>query len=120
LVYLTSKRDPYSLFLPAVFTGIISGILFPFLFHFYFHFQKTELLYFIGLTLLSNLSSILNYFLNGFEKIKQNNMASMAQSLAIISSLATEFFILKDYSVFSFYRSLAIGYTVNLCISAYA
>jgi hypothetical protein len=53
LVYLTSKRNPYSLFLPALCTGIFTGLLFPLLFHAYFHFQKTELLYFIALTLLS-------------------------------------------------------------------
>src|ERR1700752_3343640 len=46
LVYLTSKRNPFTLFLPAVTVGIISGVLFPMLFHLYFHFQKVELIYF--------------------------------------------------------------------------
>ena len=120
LVYLTSKRNPYSLFLPALAVGVLSGLLFPFLFHLYFHFQKAELIYFIVLALLSNLSSISNYFLNGFEKIKQNNVASIAQSIAIISSLAFEFLFFRDFSVFSYYRALAFGYAINLSISAYA
>jgi len=120
LVYLTSKRNPFTLFIPALAVGLFSGLLFPFLFHLYFHFQKTELLYFIALTLLSNLSSISNYFLNGFQKIKQNNLASISQSIAIIGSLAFEFLIFKNISVFSYYRALAIGYAVNLAISGYA
>jgi O-antigen/teichoic acid export membrane protein len=120
LVYLTSKRDPYTLLLPSLTIGIFTGLLFPFLFHLYFHFQKTELIYFIGLTLLSNLSSISNYFLNGFEKIKQNNLASILQSIVILTSLLVEFFALKSFSVFSYYRALALGYAINLIISVYA
>lgn len=120
LVYLTAKRNPYSLFIPALATGVFTGLLFPFLFHLYFHFSTTELLYFIGLSLLSNLSSIGNYFLNGFQKIKQNNLANISQSIAIIASLAFEFFILNNLSVFSYYRALALGYAINLAISAYA
>ena len=120
LVYLTSKRNSYSLFVPAVAVGIFTGVLFPFLFQLYFHFGKTELLYFVLLTLLSNLSSISNYFLNGFEKIKQNNLASISQSVAIISSLILEFFLFNKFSVFSYYRALALGYSVNLAISSLA
>jgi len=78
LVYLTSKRNPYTLFLPAISIGLFTAMIFPFLFNFYFHFGKIELIYFIGLTLLSNLSSIFNYFLTGFEKIKQNNLANIS------------------------------------------
>src|ERR1035437_728128 len=103
LVYLTSKRNPFTLFMPALAVGLFTGLLFPFLFHLYFHFQKIELIYFIALTLLSNLSSISNYFLNGFQKIKQNNLASISQSIAIIGSLTFEFLIFKNISVFSYY-----------------
>ena len=120
LVYVTSKRDPYTLLLPALTAGIFTGLLLPFLFHLYFHFQKTELIYFIVLALLSNLSSISNYFLNGFEKIKQNNLASISQSIAIVGSLSFEFLIFKDFSVFSYYRALVLGYVINLAISAFA
>jgi O-antigen/teichoic acid export membrane protein len=120
LVYLTSKKDPYALFMPALVTGLITGILFPFLFHLYFHFEKVELVYFIALALLSNLSSISNYFLNGFEKIKQNNLANISQSLVIFGSLSVEFFFLQKISVFSYYRALALGYAINLAISAFS
>ncbi|MHB8258935.1 MAG: oligosaccharide flippase family protein [Bacteroidia bacterium] len=119
LVYVIPKTNPYSLLLPAVFVGIVTGLLFPLFFHLYFHFQTQELIYFIILTLLSNLSSISNAFLNGFQKIKQNNIASISQSLAIIGSLAIQFFVLNNYSVFSFYRSLCLGYMVNLLISIF-
>jgi len=119
LVYLTSKRNPYSLFMPAIATGLFTALVFPFLFHLYFHFNTAELIYFILLTLLSNLSSIFNYFLNGFEKIKQNNLASMAQSLIIICSLVFQFALLKDFSVYSYYRALGLGYLANFLISAW-
>ncbi|MEO8762094.1 MAG: polysaccharide biosynthesis C-terminal domain-containing protein [Bacteroidia bacterium] len=119
LVYVIPKKNPYSLLLPAALVGITTGVLFPFLFHLYFHFQTEELLYFIMLALLSNLSSISNVFLNGFEKIKQNNLASISQSFAIVGSLIIQFFILNEISVFSFYRSLAFGYLVNLLISLF-
>src|ERR1700758_3239303 len=98
LVYLTSKKNQFALFMPALTVGIFTGLLFPLLFHLYFHFQKTELIYFIALTLLSNFSSICNYFLNGFEKIKQNNLANISQSIVIIISLSFEFFVLKRLS----------------------
>jgi O-antigen/teichoic acid export membrane protein len=120
LVYLTSKRNPYSIFVPALTTGIITALLFPFLFHLYFHFSITELIYFIVLALLSNLSSISNYFLNGFEKIKQNNLANISQSVVIITSLGFEFFLSNSFSVFSYYRALALGYAINLAISAFS
>ncbi|MGZ4067586.1 MAG: hypothetical protein ACXVPE_12755 [Bacteroidia bacterium] len=120
LVYLTSKRDPYSLFMPALLTALITGILFPFLFHLYFHFDKKELYYFIGLALLSNFSSISNYFLNGFQKIKQNNVANILQSVLIICSLGFEFLFTSDFSVFSYYRALGLGYGINLFISMMA
>jgi len=120
LVYLTSKRNPYSLFMPAIATGLFTALVFPFLFHLHFHFQTSELIYFILLALLSNLSSICNYFLNGFEKIKQNNIASMAQSFIIICSLIFQFALLKDYSVYSYYRALGLGYLVNFLISAWS
>jgi O-antigen/teichoic acid export membrane protein len=110
LVYVIPKKNPYSLLLPAAFVGVISGVLFPFLFHLYFHFQTEELIYFIVLALLSNLSSISNIFLNGFQKIKQNNLASISQSIAIIASLIIQFFILNEISV---------GYFVNLIISLF-
>src|SRR6185312_4185314 len=119
LVYVIPKKNPYSLLLPAVLVGTVTGILFPYLFHLYFHFQTQELVYFILLALLSNLSSISNVFLNGFQKIKQNNLASISQSIAIISSLIIQFFLLNEISVFSFYRSLAFGYLINLLISLF-
>jgi O-antigen/teichoic acid export membrane protein len=117
LVYLTSKRDPYSLLLPAIATGLLTGLLFPFLFQLYFHFSTMELAYFILLTLLSNFSSICNYFLNGFEKIRQNNIASISQSVIIFVVISLEFFVLKKKSVFVFYHALACGYAVNLLVS---
>ncbi len=119
LVYVIPKKNPYSLLLPALFAGILTGLVFPILFHLYFHFQTQELIYFIMLALLSNLSSISNVFLNGFQKIKQNNLASISQSIAIIGSLAFQFFVLHNYSVFSFYRSLGFGYLVNFLISTF-
>ncbi len=119
LVYVIPKKNPYSLLLPALFVGVLTSILFPLLFHAYFRFQTQELIYFILLALLSNLSSISNVFLNGFEKIKQNNLASISQSIAIIGSLAFQFFVLNRYSVFSFYHSLALGYLVNFLISTF-
>jgi len=118
LVYLTSKHNPYTLFVPALTTGLLTGLLFPILFHLYFHFEPSELVYFIVLALLSNLSSICNYFLNGFEKIRQNNVANISQSAVIIGSLAFQFFILKDFSVYAYYRALALGYFINFLISA--
>ncbi|MGZ3867336.1 MAG: hypothetical protein ACXVC6_13585 [Bacteroidia bacterium] len=117
LVYLTSKRDPYSLFVPATVSALITGLLFPFLFHLYFHFSQTELCYFVVLALLSNFSSISNYFLNGFQKIKQNNIANISQSVLIICSLGFEFLFTSNFSVFSYYRALALGYAINLLIS---
>jgi O-antigen/teichoic acid export membrane protein len=120
LVYLTSKRNPYSLFMPALAVGIFTGLFFPFLFNLHFHFEKKELIYFVALTLLSNLSSISNYFLNGFQKIKQNNLASILQSVTIIISLGIEFFIFSNFSVFSYYRALGLGYAVNLALSTFA
>ena len=120
LVYLTSKKNPYTLFLPAITVGLFTALLFPFLFNFHFHFPAKELTYFIGLTLLSNLSSILNYFLNGFEKIKQNNIANISQSIFTIGSLAFQFMVLKDFSVYSYYRALGMGYLANFLISAYS
>jgi O-antigen/teichoic acid export membrane protein len=119
LVYVIPKKNPYSLLLPATLVGILTGILFPLLFHAYFHFQPQELIYFIMLALLSNLSSISNVFLNGFQKIKQNNLSGISQSITIITSLAFQLFILNRYSVFSFYRSLCLGYLVNLVISSF-
>lgn len=119
LVYIIPKKNPYSLLLPALFTGVITGITFPLFFHLYFHFQMQELIYFILLALLSNLSSIGNVFLNGLEKIKQNNIGSISQSIAIISSLVFQFFVLHCYSVFSFYRSLCFGYLVNLLVNIF-
>ena len=119
LVYVIPKKNPYSLLLPALFMGLFTGILFPFMFNLYFHFQTQELLYFIALTLLSNLSSITNVFLNGFEKIKQNNIANIAQSITIVSTLVIQFFVLHTYSVFAFYRSLGAGYLVNLVVSTF-
>ncbi|HTA62016.1 MAG TPA: polysaccharide biosynthesis C-terminal domain-containing protein [Bacteroidia bacterium] len=119
LVYIIPKKNPFSLLLPAVLVGVITGVLLPFLFHLYFHFQTKELIYFILLALLSNISSISNVFLNGLQKIKQNNLASISQSIAIIGSLIIQFFFLNEISVFSFYRSLAFGYLVNLLISTF-
>src|SRR6185437_5573661 len=119
LVYLIPKKNPFSLLFPAVLVGVVTGFLLPFLFHLYFHFQIQELIYFIVLALLSNISSISNVFLNGLQKIKQNNLASISQSIAIISSLIIQFFILNEISVFSFYRALAFGYLVNLLISLF-
>src|ERR1700756_3505533 len=119
LVYLIPKKNPYSLLLPAVLVGIITGFLLPFLFHLYFHFQIKDLSYFVLLTLLSNVSSISNVFLNGLQKIKQNNLVSILQSIAIIGSLLIQFFLLNKISVFAFYRSLGFGYLINLIISVY-
>jgi O-antigen/teichoic acid export membrane protein len=119
LVYLTSKKEPYALLLPALATGLLTALLFPILFNLYFHFHPTDLIYFILLTLLSNLSSICNYFLNGFQKIRQNNIASVTQSVAIISSLALQLYVFEDLSVYSYYRSLGLGYFFNFIISAY-
>jgi O-antigen/teichoic acid export membrane protein len=119
LVYIIPKKKPYALLLPAIAIGISTGVLFPFLFQLHFHFSNTDLVYFVVLTLLSNLSSISNVFLNGFEKIKQNNTASISQSIAIIGSLALQFFWLEKLSVQSYYRSLAFGYFTNLIISVY-
>ncbi len=120
LVYLTSKRNPYTLFFPAITVGLFTGLLFPFLFNLHFHFQTTDLIYFIGLTLLSNLSSICNYFLNGFQKIKQNNIANISQSVITIGSLALQLLVLKDFSVYSYYRALGLGYLANFLISAFS
>ncbi|HXB41566.1 MAG TPA: polysaccharide biosynthesis C-terminal domain-containing protein [Bacteroidia bacterium] len=119
LVYLTSKRNPYTLFLPAMAVGLFTGIVFPFLFNLHFNFPKTELVYFLLLTLLSNFSSICNYFLNGFEKIKQNNIANILQSVVTVASLALQLLVLKDFSVYSYYRALGLGYLTNLLISAW-
>lgn len=119
LVYIIPKKNPYSLLLPALFVGVFTGLLFPLLFHLYFHFKTEELIYFIILTLLSNHSSISNAFLNGFQKIKQNNAANISQSITIIVSLLVQFFVLNNYSVFSFYRSLCLGYFVNLLTSVF-
>ncbi len=119
LVYLTAKKPPYSLFLPAITVGLFTGLVFPVLFQLHFRFTQTEFLYFVCLTLLSNFSSIFNYFLNGFEKIKQNNIANISQSATIIGTLLFEFAILKDLSVFSYYRALGLGYFVNFMISAW-
>ena len=119
LVYIIPKKKPYSLLLPALFVGFFTGLLFPLLFHLYFHFSTTELIYFFILTLLSNLSSISNAFLNGFQKIKQNNLASVSQSITIIGTLVFQFFILNNYSIFSFYSALSLGYLINLLISIF-
>jgi O-antigen/teichoic acid export membrane protein len=119
LVYLTSKHKPWSLFMPAIATGLLTGVLFPILFQLYFHFPLTDLMYFVLLTLLSNFSSIFNYFLNGFEKIKQNNLANISQSLVIVLALLVQFLVMKDYSVYSYYRALGLGYFVNFLISAW-
>ncbi|MBS1646003.1 MAG: polysaccharide biosynthesis C-terminal domain-containing protein [Bacteroidetes bacterium] len=119
LVYVISKKNTYELLLPAVCVGVLCAALGPLLFHLYFHFSVQDLGYFFLLTLLSNLSSISNVFLNGLEKIKQNNLASIAQSVAIIGSLLVQFFLLNSISVQAFYRSLALGYFFNLLISAY-
>lgn len=119
LVYLTSKHQPWKLFMPAVATGVTTGLLFPLLFHLYFHFPTPDLVYFVLLTLLSNFSSIFNYFLNGFEKIKQNNIANISQSVVIVLTLLFEFAVLKDYSVYSYYRALGLGYFANFLISAW-
>ena len=119
LVYIIPKKNPYSLLLPALFVGFFTGLLFPLLFHLYFHFSTTEFVYFFILTLLSNLSSISNAFLNGFQKIKQSNSASISQSITIIGTLVFQFFILSNYSVFSFYHALSLGYLVNLLISIF-
>lgn len=119
LVYLIPKKNPFSLLLPALFVGVITGLVLPLLFHLYFHFQTTELVYFIMLALLSNISSIGNVFLNGLQKIKQNNLASVLQSVAIISSLLVQFLFLNKISVFAFYRSLAFGYFINLLVSLF-
>ncbi len=120
LVYLTSKRQPYSLFMPALATGLLTALVFPLLFHLYFHFQPVDLIYFFVLTLLSNLSSIFNYFLNGFEKIKQNNLAGISQSMMIVAALLFQFFVLKDFSVYTYYRALGLGYFINFVISGMA
>ena len=119
LVYIIPKKNPYTLFLPAMLTGILAGMLFPFLFHLYFHFSQPELIYFILLSLLVNLSSIANVFLNGLQKIKQNNLVNIIQSLVTMSSLLIQFFWMDDFSVFSFYRSLCLGYLINLLCSLY-
>ena len=119
LIYIIPKKNPYSLLIPAMFVGVITGFLFPVFFHLYFHFQTQELIYFILLTLLSNLSSISNVFLNGLQKIRENNLASISQSIIIISSLAIQFFVMHNSSVFSFYRSLTLGYLVNFLISIF-
>lgn len=119
LVYLTSKKDPYSLLLPALASGLFTGLVFPILFNLYFHFTTNDLVYLIVLTLLSNLSSICNYFLNGFQKIKENNVANISQSFVIIASLCFQLLVLKDISVQAYYVSLGAGYLINLLISAY-
>lgn len=119
LVFLSSKRNPYSLLMPALATGLFTGILFPLLFHLYFGFTGVDLFYLIGLALLSNFSSICNYFLNGFEKIKANNAAAVLQSLVIIGVLAGQFWLVKDFSVAAYYRALGAGYLANLFLSIY-
>lgn len=119
LVYLTPKHKPWALFMPAIATGIGTALLFPLLFHLHFHFPAADLVYFIILTLLSNFSSIFNYFLNGFEKIRQNNTANISQSSMIVLALLFQFLFLKDFSVYSYYRALALGYFVNFLISAW-
>ncbi|HEX7413701.1 MAG TPA: polysaccharide biosynthesis C-terminal domain-containing protein, partial [Bacteroidia bacterium] len=44
---------------------------------------------------------------------------SIFQSITIIGSLALQFFVLHSYSVYSFYRSLCLGYLVNFLISIF-
>lgn len=119
LVYIIPKKNPYGLLIPAFFAALFTGILFPLLFHLYFHFQTKELIYFILLALLSNLSSISNVFLNGFQKIRENNRASLSQSVILILSLALQFFIFRFHSVFSYYNALFLGYLINFAVSAY-
>lgn len=117
LVYLTSRNKPYALFIPALATGLVTALVFPLLFHLYFHFTNTDLIYFFILTLLSNLSSIFNYFLNGFEKIRWNNAANISQSVLILVSLLFQFFVMNDHSVHAYYRALGLGYFINFLIS---
>lgn len=117
LVYLTPRKNPYALVIPALATGLLTALVFPLLFHLYFHFSITDLIYFIILTLLSNLSSIFNYFLNGFERIKWNNAANISQSIIILLALLFQFFVLDDYSVYTYYRALGFGYFINFLIS---
>jgi O-antigen/teichoic acid export membrane protein len=62
-------------------------------------------------------SSIFNYFLNGFEKIRWNNAANISQSVLILLALLFQFFVLEDYSVHSYYRALGLGYFINFVVS---
>lgn len=119
LVYLIPKKNPFSLLLPALVAGILTALIIPFLFNLWFHYSTEEFGYFITLTLLSNLSSISNVFLNGFEKIKQTNIASVSQSFMIISLLVFQFLFSIHTNVYCYYRALAAGYFINLLISIF-
>ena len=119
LVFLTPRHHFNKLFSYAFTWAVCCGIFLPLLFNLYLKLNSANLSWFITLSVLLNLSSCCNSLLNGKNKIKENNIGNLIQSISLILLLVIFIFSFHNNTPSAYYAALLIGYALNLLISIY-
>src|ERR1700741_2427519 len=119
VTFLTPRYRFIKLFSLAFTWGIICGIVFPLLFNFYLKYDYRDLLWFIVLSLSLNLSSCCNALLNGKEKIQQNNIGNLLQTVSLFAVLLFFIFVQKNNDPSVYFIALLVGYNLNLLTSLF-
>jgi O-antigen/teichoic acid export membrane protein len=117
LVYLIPKLKAQRLVVPTALMALLCSLLLPFLFNLYLGYDLKNYLWFMGLSLALNLSSVSNMFLNGLQKIKHNNIANILQTLSLFLVLCFLIFVQQQNNPQSYYLSLLVGFSLNFFYS---
>lgn len=117
LVYLIPKLKAQKLVIPTALTAVISALLLTFLFNFYLQYTTEDYIWFTLLSLTLNLSSVSNMFLNGLQKIRDNNIANILQTLTLFFTLCYLIFSQQRNDPQIYYIALLTGYSLNFIYS---
>ena len=117
LVYLIPKLKAQRLVVSSALMALLCGLLLPFIFNLYLGYDFKDYLWFTALSLMLNFSSVSNIFLNGLEKIKQNNFANIIQTLSLFLVICFMIFVKKQNNAQAYYLALLIGYSLNFIYS---
>jgi O-antigen/teichoic acid export membrane protein len=118
LIYLIPKLKAQRLVIPTALMALLCALLLPFLFNLYLGYDLQDYLWLTALSLMLNFSSAGNMFLNGLQKIKQNNIASILQTLSLFLVLCFLIFVQKQNNAQAYYLALLIGYSLNFFYSS--
>ncbi len=117
LVFLSSREHYGHLARKAYGWAVLSAVVVSIMIQLVLGLSFTNTCWLLALALMSNLSSVSSNLLNGKEKIKENNLGNLAQTLLLFLLLLLQLKILNKNTASVYYLALLAGYALNFIIS---